>query len=201
MTSHRERNNSKSMVFGANRPDSRWPATSPSYGQGYAIQTMLLLDKLAMADHALDFLAQATFEASDVAFPHGRLSPYYFYERLYSPDAGGKSGIKFGLRSAEFGQCCRTAEIARLIVGVDDTSSAEVRVIPRLPPSWTGYEAKNWPIRTRLGVVRADISFETTNGTASFHLHLEPGEDIPALAVRLPRRAEWFGKRNVTLKK
>ncbi len=56
--------------------------TGPSYGQGYAIQTMLLFDKLTMADHALDFLARATFEAADVSFPNGRLSPYYFYERL-----------------------------------------------------------------------------------------------------------------------
>ena len=34
---------------------------SPSYGQGYAIQTMLLFDKMAMAEKALGWLADATY--------------------------------------------------------------------------------------------------------------------------------------------
>ena len=83
--------------------------SSPSYGQGYALQTMLLFDQLAMANHALDFLAQATFDAKGIIFTSGRLSPYYFYERLYSPD--GQEGRTVGrLWCAEFGQCRRTAQ-------------------------------------------------------------------------------------------
>ena len=160
--------------------------TSPSYGQGYAIQTMLVFDKLAMAGHALHFLSEATFDASGVSFDHGRLSPYYFYERLYSPDAEGKLELTSGCGPLNLVNVAEPLKVARLIAGVDDTSSGEVRIIPRLPPSWSGYEAKNWPIRTRAGVVRADFSFETTNGVASFHLRLEQGRDIPALAVRLP---------------
>ena len=42
--------------------------TSPSYGQGYALQDMLLLDRLDMADHGLDFLAQTTYQSPHVIY-------------------------------------------------------------------------------------------------------------------------------------
>jgi hypothetical protein len=59
----------------------------PSYGQGFAIQAMLLFNRLEMADRAIAYLAEATFHPPAAAvFPNGRLSPYYFYERLNSPD-------------------------------------------------------------------------------------------------------------------
>jgi hypothetical protein len=173
--------------------------TSPSYGQGYAIQTMLLTDKLAMADHALDFLAQATFKAPDVSFPRGRLSPYYFYERLYSPDAEGKIELTSGCGPLNLVNVTEPLKVARLIVGVDDTSLSQVQIIPRLPPSWNGYKATNWPIRTSLGMVRADLSFETKDGKAIFNLRLRQGQNIPALAVRMPEAngTVWKHKTNV----
>jgi hypothetical protein len=160
--------------------------TSPSYGQGYAIQTMLLFDDLAMADHALHFLTQATFQARGVTFDHGRLSPYYFYERLYSPDAEGKIELTAGCGPLNLVNVAEPLKVARLIVGVDDTSRDEVRVFPRLPASWTGYEAKNWPIRANHGVVRADLSYKVKNGQSIFYMRVMHGESIPALAVRLP---------------
>jgi hypothetical protein len=174
--------------------------TSPSYGQGYAIQTMLLMDKLGMAGHALDFLAESTFQAPDVVFPHGRLSPYYFYERLYSPDAVGKAELSSGCGPLNLVNVAEPLKAARLIAGVDDTSPGEVRIIPRLPPAWSGYEAKNWPIRTPTGIVRADLSFKTTDGTNIFQLRLQPGQEIPALAVRLPTANGIVWKRQTNVK-
>lgn len=174
--------------------------TSPSYGQGYAIQTMLLMDKLGMAGRALDFLAQATFESPDVTFDHGRLSPYYFYERLYSPDAEGKIELTSGCGPLNLVNVTEPLKAARLIVGVDDTSLKEVRIIPRLPPSWSGYEARNWPIRTPSGVVRADLSFENRAGTAVFHLRLQQGRNIPVLAVRLPKADGTVWKRETDVR-
>jgi hypothetical protein len=174
--------------------------TSPSYGQGYAIQTMLLMDKLAMAGRALDFLAQATFESPGVSFDHGRLSPYYFYERLYSPDAEGKIELTSGCGPLNLVNVTEPLKAARLILGVDDTSLKEVRIIPRLPPSWTGYEAKNWPIRMPSGVVRADLSFETKSGAAVFHLRIQQGANIPVLAVRLPKANGTVWKRETNVR-
>src|SRR3984957_15932649 len=143
--------------------------TSPSYGQGYALQDMLLLDKLVMADHGLEFLAQTTYKSPDLIwslnqYHYTRLSPYYFYERMYSPDAKGQIELTAGCGPLNLVNVAEPLKVARLIAGVDDTSLNEVRIIPRLPPSWSGYHLEDWPILTSHGVVRADISFERTNG-------------------------------------
>lgn len=173
--------------------------TGPSYGQGYALQTMLLSDKLAMAGHGLDFLAQTTFTSPGIDFGNGRLSPYYFYERMYSPDAVGKTELAVGCGPLNLVNVAEPLKIARLILGVDDTSLNEVRIIPRLPPGWSGFRAENWPIRTRQGMVRADLSFDRTNGVATIHLQVASGQTIPSLAVRLPAENQpvWKHQTNV----
>lgn len=165
--------------------------TSPSYGQGYALQDMLLFDKLAMADHGLDFLAQTTYHAPHMIWSlnndhYTRLSPYYFYERMYSPDALGQVELTAGCGQLNLVNVAEPLKVARLIAGVDDTSLNQVQVIPRVPPSWSGYRLENWPILTNHGVVRADISFERKDGAVHFSLQVKQGGPIPKLAVCLP---------------
>jgi len=167
--------------------------TGASYGQGYALQAMLVLDKMNMADHGLDFLAHATFDAKGVDFPHGRLSPYYFYERIYSPDA--QPPLESGCGPLNLVNVAEPLKIARLIVGVDDTSTNQVEIIPRLPPSWSGYRVENWPIRTSHGIVRADISCERKDGSIHFSLKIRQGGSIPKLAVRLQEKGKAVWKR------
>jgi hypothetical protein len=72
------------------------------------------------------------------------------------------------------------------MLGVDDSSLETVRMIPRIPDSWQGVEAHNWPIRSRSGVVRADILFERKGTGGEFTLKLAPGEEIDDLEVRMP---------------
>jgi hypothetical protein len=178
--------------------------TSPSYGQGYALQDMLLFDRLDMADHGLDFLAQTTYKAPNMVFKldfknklynYGRLSPYYFYERMYAPEAKGKIEMTAGCGPLNLVNVSEPLKVARLIAGVDDTSLNEVRIIPRLPPSWSGYHLENWPILTRHGVVRADISYERKDGAVNFVLQVKSGGAIPKLAVRLPGKNKPIWKR------
>lgn len=173
--------------------------TSPSYGQGYALQDMLLLDKLPMADHGLDFLAQTTFKAPNLVFSlnqyhYERRSPYYFYERMYSPDARGQIELTAGCGPLNLVNVAEPLKVARLIAGVDDTSLKTVQIIPRLPPSWSGYRMENWPILTSRGVVRADISFERKDGAVNFVIEVKPGGVIPKLAVRLPKNHKMVWK-------
>lgn len=165
--------------------------TSPSYGQGYALQDMLLFDKLDMAGHGLDFLAHGTYEASNIIWSlnqshYQRRSPYYFYERMYSPEAKGQIELTAGCGPLNLVNVSEPLKVARLIAGVDDTSSKEVRIIPRLPPSWSGYRLENWPVYTGHGIVRANISFEKKEGKMNFLLQVQQGGAIPKLAVRLP---------------
>jgi len=179
--------------------------TSPSYGQGYALQDMLLMDKLDMADHGLDFLAEGTYQAPHIIWSlnkdhYQRTSPYHFYERMYSPEALGKVELTAGCGPLNLVNVSEPLKVARLIAGVDDTSRKEVKIIPRLPPSWSGYRMENWPIETGRGLVRADISCEKKDGKLNFVLQVRAGGTIPKLSVRLPQTKGTVWKKQDNVK-
>jgi hypothetical protein len=161
--------------------------SSPSYGQGYAIQTMLLFDNLRMADKALSWLARATFRPVPQYDLH-RDSPYYFYERTYSPDAVGKIPLDEGCGALNLVNVSEPLKVSRLMLGVDDLSPQTTLVLPRIPDSWTGIEAHNWPILTARGIARADIWFEKKATGGDFTLKLAPGQQIGDLKVRMPSK-------------
>lgn len=174
-------------------------SSGPSYGDGYALQTMLLYDKLDMAEKNLRWTAESTYKPiPELAI--NRESPYYFYEQNYSPDAVGKTGIGEGCGALNLIGVSEQLKAARLILGVDDTRAGSVDIIPRLPASWKGVEATNWPIRTSKGVVRADIRFARTDGGCVFRVKVTSGGTVPALRVRMPSREgfEWTTKSDVS---
>lgn len=155
--------------------------TSPSYGQGYAIQDLLLTDHLDQAAHALDFLAQATYRPVEGYELH-RASPYYFYERLYSPEVKGKQTPEVGCGALNLVNVAEPLKDARLIVGLDDTDPAVLRLIPRLPTGWTGYDARHWPVVTSRGLATVSINVRR-EGTA-WRIALHADQPIPHLIVR-----------------
>ncbi len=159
--------------------------SSPSYGQGYATQTMLLDDNLAMAEKAISFLANATFQPV-AEYKLDRESPYYFYERMYSPDAVGRVALEAGCGALNLVNVTEPLKISRILLGVDDSSLEDVAIVPRIPPDWKGMEANNWPIRTRRGIVRAHIVFEKKGNGYELALTLAKGEVIDDLKVRMP---------------
>jgi hypothetical protein len=173
--------------------------TSPSYGQGYALQAMLLTDKLEMAGKALSWLVNATYRPVPAYTLH-RASPYYFYERTYSPDAVGRIPLAEGCGALNLVNVTEPLKVSRLMLGVDDSSPATVRILPRIPPDWQGVEARNWPILTRSGLVRADISFARQGAGAELTVRLAPGQRIDDLRVRMPsaRGFVWQERRAVT---
>lgn len=162
--------------------------SSPSYGQGYATQDMLLYDKLAMAGKALSWLATATYS------PHYKLhrsSPYFFYERTYSPDAEGKIELQEGCGALNLVNVSEPLKVSRLLLGVDDLSPNFVQLVPRIPPDWKGVEAENWPVKTGDRIVRAHIRFESRKTGGEFTLQLAPGGKIGDLKVRMPSRGGY----------
>lgn len=173
--------------------------TSPSYGQGYALQTMLLFDQLAMAEKALFWLANATYKPIPEYNLH-RESPWYFYERYYPPNAVGKVALSVGCGALNLVNVTEPLKISRLMLGVDDSTRQYVQIIPRIPSGWKGVEARHWPIRTRRGIARADIFFEITGAGSKLTLKLAPGQQIGDLKVRMPssRGYVWREQRNVT---
>ena len=169
-------------------------SSGPSYGDGYALQTMLLFDKLDMADKSLTWLANSTYTPI-AAYHVDRTSPYHFYERSYSPDAEGKLDLEQGCGALNLVNVAEPLKIARLILGVDATSLETVKIIPRIPPSWKGVEAINWPIRTSLGMVNASILCEKTINKTFLQITVLNGKKIPKLAVRL--NDKWFTAQDV----
>lgn len=133
--------------------------TSPSYGQSYAIQDLLLTDHLDQAAKALDFLAQATFQPV-TGYNLQRRSPYFFYERLYSPECVGKQAPEAGCGALNLVNVAEPLKDARLIIGLDDSDPAVLRIVPRLPTGWTGYDAENWPVVTEAGVATVTVRVE-----------------------------------------
>jgi hypothetical protein len=169
---------------------------TPSYSGGYALQTMLLYEKLDLADRLITWLAQTTFHAEErgilfTNFRTGRISPYYFFECYCSPDAVGIKDMLAGCGPLNLLNVAEPLKVARLILGIDDSSSDTVKILPRLPSSWSGVEAVRWPVRTNGGMVRADIRFECIGGGASFRLQVAGGGVIPRLAIRLPSPKGW----------
>lgn len=161
-----------------------------SYAQGYATQVMLLYDKLKMAGRSLDWLANATYNPVPGYQLH-RASPYYFYERMYSPDAVGKVKLVEGCGALNLVNVAEPLKISRLLLGVDDLTPGSVRIIPRIPSEWHGVEAANWPIWTGHAVVRAHLQFERKGTGAEFTLHLAPGQQIEDLKVRMPSKGGY----------
>lgn len=159
--------------------------TSPSYGQGYALQTMLLTDHLQMADKALGWLANATYQPIP-EYHVTRSSPYFFYERFYSPLAPGKIKLDQGCGALNLVNVTEPLKVARLILGVDDSDPKTTVLVPRLPPSWTKMEAHNWPILTDHGVIRANITFSRSGQGAILSIATNGTEKFPRLRIRMP---------------
>lgn len=103
--------------------------SSPSYGHGYTKQMMLLYDKPATAGKALSWLANATYDPEH-EYKVRRSSPYYFYERTYSPDAVGKIKLEEGCGALNLVNVSEPLKISRLLLGVDDLNPDVMQLIP-----------------------------------------------------------------------
>ena len=183
-------------------------ATSPSYGQGYAMGAMLLSERTEMAGKALLWLANTTFDSGQL---HDK---YYLYEQLWAP----KRPLSALVGCGELNLVCvmEPLKTARLMLGIDDTSSSSsgvVRWIPRLPVlSWgigAQLHASSWPLRIRSQgenlVIWANLTLTVTaHEDQSVRAELEvlgEGAPIPTLVVRLPTGGSswrWVTMHNVT---
>lgn len=144
---------------------------------------MLLFDNLTMARKALSWLANATYRPVPEYKLH-RDSPYYFYEWTYSSDAVGKIPLAEGCGALNLVKVSEPLKVSRLMLGVDDLSPQFTLILPRIPDSWKGVAAHNWPIMTTTGLVRADIWFEEKGTGGDFTLKIASGQQIGDLQVR-----------------
>ncbi len=155
---------------------------SPSYGHGYALMCMLLFEELEMTECALDFLAYATFQPP-IGYSVERESPYWFYERYYSPDLPNPETWDEGCGALNLVCVAEPLKVSRLVAGIDDTDVGNTVIIPRLPESWTGYKATQWPVYTTNEVVHIDISWQKSGDTIHVKLKTYDNKVIPQLTL------------------
>jgi hypothetical protein len=113
------------------------------------------------------------------------VSPYLFKERL-NLDAKGdnKGGTGDEGNAAVSLYALRTA---RLLVGIDDSNPAQLRLVPRLPRSWQSLSAKNWLVSHDFAEAKTDrVAFtyerQRTNG---YTLSFTSSQSVRKLQVRL----------------
>ncbi|NEW81593.1 MAG: hypothetical protein GZ094_04415 [Mariniphaga sp.] len=172
-------------------------SSGPSSGDGYALQTMLLYDKMAMADKSINWIASSTYHPIK-EYKLVRSSPYYFYERSYSPDAVGKVDLDAGCGPLNLVNVTEQLKVARLIVGVDDKDANELRLVPRVPHSLNGYTATDWVIITKDGIARADISYYKSGNKIKYKITIKGNKRFKKISLRLPYNGgwKWFYKKN-----
>ncbi len=161
--------------------------TGPSYGQGYALQAMLLMDRPELYTPAANWLARATF-APEYAIT--RDSPYWFYERYYSPDDPARRTRDEGCGALNLVCVAEPLKVARLMAGMDDHADGGVEIVPRLPVGWTGLKATSLPVRTAGGHARLDFEVAADGAGRVTRVRGQAGGLLPALKVRLGTAAQ-----------
>lgn len=166
--------------------------TSPSYGHGYALQIMLLLDRPELYTRAVNWLARATVEPG---YAPDRASRYWFLERYYSPDVHGRPDLEEGCGALNLVNVSEPLKAARLMAGLDDSCIEDVivRLLPRLPFQWTSLSVRDMPVRTRDGHTRISFVAEGDGLGGIKRVYGEARDALPAMRIRLssPDRHRW----------
>ena len=182
--------------------------SGPSYGQGYAAQSMLLMDRMEMAGKAIEGLAEVTYRPFPVN-NFDRDSDFFFYERFYLPELlehpetintvsdQWYDGRRFEQGCGALNLVCvaEPLKMARLVVGLDDHDPQHLQLIPRLPTSWSGYEAENWPVLTPSGLARVNLHCERQGDSLRLELVQLEGPRLADIEARLPSNEGWTWKR------
>jgi hypothetical protein len=163
-------------------------ASGPSYGHGYALQAMLMMDRLQDAGHALAFLANITYNNGA---GWGQLrSPMYFYEQFVVPPVADMA--KLGCGELNVVTVMEPLKVARLILGISDWAVGNVSFIPRVPPQWHAggsvavISADNWPVVVATGVVvRVSILYQQSSSGSSLAVTVSEGDVIPLIYARI----------------
>ena len=172
--------------------------TSPSYGQGYALQCMLLLDRSDLYTKAIDWLAHATCEPLPGQYLD-RTSPYHFYERYYSPDAVGRFNLDEGCGALNLVNVMEPLKAARLIVGMDDHDPDQIKLMPRIPRGWTGLSARNLPVYIGGKTARVDLDVASDGEGTVRSIRLQSDVPLPSITLRKghAKMPAWATYRNI----
>ncbi len=147
------------------------------YGQGFVTQAALLLDRMDDAAKMVEWAARATYCPAHMPFivpegcevePEGR-----FWHR--TGDLGN------GVQQGEIVKMCR------VLLGVDDSDPARLRLVPRMPRGFTGMSVRDYPALAQRGgearTIRLDYSLRREGD--GMLLEVRSKSPLPEMDVRL----------------
>lgn len=147
------------------------------YGQGFVTQAALLLDRMHDASTMLNWTAREVYDPQIHSFvvPEGaQIDPTGHYM----------------FRSGDHGNGVQEAEIVkaiRIVIGVDDTQPGRVRVMPRMPYSWSEISIRRYPVLfSRNGKTEtALLDYELTRNTGKMSFTVSSSKALGSVAIRL----------------
>lgn len=148
------------------------------YGQGYLTEGALLLDEMADATQAVEWVARLCYAP--------RLQHPYRAPEGASVGHGGQIWRRWG----DLGNLYQMAEmvyVIHVLLGLDDLGLEEVLLMPRMPLDWTAMEIADWPLRAMSGAtpVEMTVGYRLTRPAGSQALTLELTTSHPLDAARV----------------
>ncbi len=164
-------------IFRAQKEDYFSPAAGRQmgYGQGYLTETTLPLDEVSSC---IEQAALFCYHHSD--------HPYVVPEGIIMHPSG-----RFWFRNCDLGNAVQQGEIVkctRLLIGLDDLSPRTgLKVLPRLPVSWSSIKLEGYPIVTERGgrITSVPVSMEYARRGAGYTVKVAANDGIFVDSVRL----------------
>lgn len=158
-----------------------WCASSGfGYGQAYYAIAGLLLDQTADTGNIVDWMARMIFapgQAHSFRVPEGVVIT---------------SDTSMWRRWGDLGNLFQMGAVLRAIqvmIGFDDLSPDELKIMPRIPTDWDGVEVKNQSVRTlsdgHSQIVRLQLNYSRDHTGRNFKVILNPDLPIDCLSLRL----------------
>ncbi len=148
------------------------------YGQGYFTESALLFDRTQDSAEMLNWVAR-------LCFAPRQPEPFRVPEGAVVANDGS-----MWRRWGDLGNLYQMVEACYCLqgaIGIDDTSLEILKIMPRIPTSWTSAEVKEWPVRVRSGGkgVLAKVGYDLKRDEGSLHLFLKSDQPIDKWPVRL----------------
>lgn len=183
------------------------------YGQSFFTQAALLLDNVNVASLCLEGAARLAYDG-EIATPlTWDSNPWLFhecynyrnYEEGHDHSYGVMSHGRVGIMDnpGDEGNLVQAAEFLkafRLVIGIDDNNTNQIRLMPRLPWRWDSLSVHDYPIRTTKGLQRCSFQYHLDRSARMAVLRVSSGSH-GINAVRLgpfPRLAVGRGSTNLT---
>ncbi len=147
------------------------------YGQGFATQSALLLDRMHDATRMLEWAAKEIYDP--------RRGTFIVPEGVQIDPTG-----RFWFRIGDLGNGVQEAEVIkvlRIMIGVDDTQPERLQFFPRMPYGWSEMTVDNYPVLVEQSgkLETARIRYKLKREGGAMKLEISSDRPLGPAAMRL----------------